>query len=436
MRLEILNHFKDILWKSDKRFLVLSGGAGSGKSYSICQRICYMFMTMEDMQFAIIRGTMPALKKTVYMGDPSIVRMLSSWGVPMDKWLNKTDAVITNPHNRSQITFIGLSDPERIKSANLNYIWIEEATELNVNKWRQLNTRQRRYNPYGPNQMFVSYNPISYYNWAVQTFVMNPGNMENSIDVNFSSFKNNPYVNIEDVKTWLYSAEVDESYYRTYVTGEPGMPLGQIYPNIRFSPHQMWDGKVWDEPPYYGIDWGYIDPMVLMECRNYNGRVYARCLYYKTRKDTDDLVDFMKRHKIPLDSEIYCDPSSAERIARLIEAGYDNVRKGHRDIGAGISHMRTKDIIGSNSGSNGEMFTMEVAGYSYKTDPDDSSKFIEEPEEGNEHALDALRYAVVTHDKFSEYSVGPLDLPTVDDMIMDYQNEEINKEIKEFEGDF
>ena len=176
MRLEILNHFKDILWKSDKRFLVLSGGAGSGKSYSICQRICYMFMTMEDMQFAIIRGTMPALKKTVYMGDPSIVRMLSSWGVPMDKWLNKTDAVITNPHNRSQITFIGLSDPERIKSANLNYIWIEEATELNVTKWRQLNTRQRRYNPYGPNQMFVSYNPISYYNWAVQTFVMNPGN--------------------------------------------------------------------------------------------------------------------------------------------------------------------------------------------------------------------------------------------------------------------
>lgn len=433
LELNILKHFRKELWEATERFVVLSGGAGSGKSYAICQRICYMFMSMEDIQFAVIRATMPALKKTVYMGDPSIVRMLSEWGIPMDIWLNKTDAVITNPHNKSQITFIGLADPERIKSANLNYIWIEEATELNVTKWRQLDTRMRRYNPYGPNQMYISYNPISYYNWAVQTFVMSPGGLEDEIVVNFSNFKNNPYVNMRDVNSWLHSAEVDESYYRTYVTGEPGMPLGQVYPNIKFAPHQMWSNEVWMQRPYYGIDWGFIDPMVLVECRNYGGRVYIRCLYYKTRRDADDLIAFMKRHKIPLDSEIYCDPSSPERINRLVDAGYDGAMKAHRDINAGISHMRTKDIIASNSGSNGEMFTIEVAGYSYETDPDDSSKFIEKPEEGNEHILDASRYGVVTHDRYSEFAVGPLDLPTVDDMLLDFEKKE--EDIKEFDGD-
>lgn len=427
---EVLDHFKESLWTAQERFIVLSGGAGSGKSHAICQRICFMFMVMEDTQFAVVRGTMPALKRSVYLGDPSIIGMLNSWGVPTDKWLNKSDAMITNPLNGSQLRFIGLADPERIKSANYNYVWIEEATELNVTKWRQLDTRMRRYNPHGPNQMFISYNPISYYNWAVQTFVMSPGELEDKIHTNFSNFTQNHYVKKEDIISWMASANVDENYYRTYITGEPGMPLGQIYPNIGFSPHQTWPVDVWDQTPYYGVDWGYIDAMTLVECRNYKDKIYARCLYYKTRRDVDDLVAFMKSRGISSDAVIYCDHASPERIRRFIEAGFDNSRKANKEISAGISHLRTKDVIASNSGSNGEAFTKEVAGYAYKMDPNDSSKFIEEPEGGNEHILDALRYAVVSHDKDGEFTVSTLELTDFDDVISGYNK----NENKEFEG--
>lgn len=34
----------------------------------------------------------------------------------------------------------------------------------------------------------------------------------------------------------------------------------------------------------------------------------------------------------------------------------------------------------------------EVKSYAWQTDPDDSSKFIEKPEEGNDHFCDALKY--------------------------------------------
>lgn len=430
--LEVLDHFKESLWTAEERFIVLSGGAGSGKSHAICQRICAMFMEMEDTQFAIVRGTMPALKRSVYLGDPSIIGMLSSWGVPTDKWLNKSDAMITNPINRNQLRFIGLADPERIKSANYNYVWVEEATELNVTKWRQLDTRMRRYNSNGPNQMFISYNPISYYNWAVQTFVMSPGELKDKIHTNFSNFTQNHYVRQEDVVSWIASAKVDENYYRTYITGEPGMPLGQIYPNIGFSPHQTWHPDVWEQTPYYGVDWGYIDAMTLVECRDYGGKIYARCLYYKTRRDTDDLVAFMKSRKINLGAAIYCDYASPERIQRFIEAGFDNSRKANKEVSAGISHVRTKMIVGSNSGTNGEMFAKEVAGYAYKQDPNDSSKFIESPEEGNEHILDALRYAIVSNDRSGEYSIGALELTDFDDVITGFSKNK--NENKEFEG--
>ena len=170
--------------------------------------------------------------------------------------------------------------------------------------------------------------------------------------------------------------------------------------------------------------------MVLVECRDWNGKIYARCLYYKTRKDTDDLVRFMKRNKINPESPIYCDYASPERIQRFIDAGFDNSRKANKEISAGISHVRTKDIVASNSGANGTAFSKEVAGYAYKMDPNDSSRFIEEPEGGNEHILDALRYAIVSNDRNAEFSVGSLELTDFEDVILGYRK----NENKEFEG--
>ena len=196
------------------------------------------------------------------------------------------------------------------------------------------------------------------------------------------------------------------------------MPLGQIYPNIGFSPIRhgtlTFGSKL-------SILWGRLGIH-----RRYDaswsavitaGKIYARCLYYKTRRDTDDLVAFMKSRKINLGAAIYCDYASPERIQRFIEAGFDNSRKANKEVSAGISHVRTKMIVGSNSGTNGEMFAKEVAGYAYKQDPNDSSKFIESPEEGNEHILDALRYAIVSNDRSGEYSIGALELTDFDDVI-------------------
>ncbi len=68
--IEILEHFK-FLWDGTSdpyRFVVLQGGAGSGKSKSICQRLVYMFLTYADINIYIVRANMPALKRSVYLG--------------------------------------------------------------------------------------------------------------------------------------------------------------------------------------------------------------------------------------------------------------------------------------------------------------------------------------------------------------------------------
>lgn len=414
----VFDHFRESLWENRSRFIVESGGAGSGKSHAICQRVCYLFMTIPNINIGVVRATMPALVRSVYLnGIPSIVHTLRGWGVPVDAWLNKSNSTIYNPLNNSTIQFFGLQDPDRIKSANFHYVWMEEATELNVNAWSQLNTRLRLTNKVWPAQMFISYNPVSYYNWAVQTFVVSPmEGIKDDIHVNFTSFVQNPYIPKEVYQSWLAFAEQDEAYYRTFITGHPGMPMGRIYPNIKFLPIEFWPEdvrKLNGVKPYYGVDWGYIDPMVLVECYNYKDAIYTRCIYHETHKDADDLIKFMDDEGIPKSATMYCDSASPERIRRLIDAGYYNVRKAYKDIDAGLSHLRTKKIYACNANKEGLAFVNEVAGYVYAKDPNDSSKFIEQPERNvPDHILDALRYAIDTNDRDGTFMVGSMQIPS------------------------
>ena len=387
-------------------------------SAQICQRLCYLFLTRDDMAFAVVRSTMPALTRSVYLGDPSIYKTLSDWGVPVNSWLNKTEATLRNPINGSVMYFIGLDDPEKIKSMNLNYIFIEEATEINADKWAQLNTRLRRQNPYGKNQMYIAYNPISYYNWVVQMFVANPDPLikEDSV-VHFSNFTQNPFVSLENVRGWFARAQQDESYYRTYIVGMPGQPLGLIYPNIIFTPSSTWPQEVWDQKPYYGIDWGFIDPMVLTECRDYDGKIYVRCLFYKTKVNTKDFLDYMDSLKISKMSSIYYDSADAERGDLLLKRNYTGF-KAKKDILAGISYVKGFEIIVDSQGEFAEDQMNEVRAFAWQTDPDDSSKFIEKPEEGNEHFCDSLRYQIVTEHVYDRnFSVASFDAYDIEEKL-------------------
>lgn len=294
----------------------------------------------------------------MYLGkDPSIVEELLIWGCPAYAWLNKSEKTITNPRNGSMFTFIGLDDPEKIKSINANYIWMEEATELNTDKFNQLDLRLRRDNPVPGhiNQMFISYNPIAYNNWVIRTFHTNvPPEREPQIYRSFTNFSQNKYVKLENVKNWLSTAQNNIMFYQTYILGVPGVPMGQIYQNISFMGSESWPREVWDVRPYYGIDWGFIDPMVLMECRNYNGRVYVRCMFHETEHKTADLITFMRELGINSNNEIYYDSAEADRGADLLNAGF-TAHKAFKNIKAGISYLQGLKIIFDDGGKYGEV---------------------------------------------------------------------------------
>lgn len=70
-----------------------------------------------------------------------------------------------------------------------------------------------------------------------------------------------------------------------------------------------------------------------------------------------------------------------------MQKGYTGF-KAKKNKNAGISYVKGFDIIVDSQGEYAQPAMDEVKSYAWQTDPDDSSKFIEEAEEGNDHFCD------------------------------------------------
>ena len=94
------------------RFNVFYGGAGSGKSVFVFQKMILKYLKYEKRKCLVIRKTQNSLKDSCFT---LIKTILSDWHLYDQCKINKTDLTIELP-NGSNFIFKGLDDAERIKS--------------------------------------------------------------------------------------------------------------------------------------------------------------------------------------------------------------------------------------------------------------------------------------------------------------------------------
>ena len=354
------------------------GGARSGKSYAMAQLLIYKAVN-EICQIAVTRKTMPALKMTAMR---LILNLLKDYNLFTPACLNKTEN--TYKMGRSMFQFFSLDDPEKIKSSEFNYIWLEEATEFTYQDYGVLLTRLSAPIINGKqNQIFLTLNPTDINSWIYKKLFT-----QKDITVIKSTYKDNNFLQQSYINTLLSLKNYDENAYKVFALGEWGASEKIIYKN--------W--SLVDELPqnpseiFYGLDFGFNNPTALVQVTVYDGKFYAKEILYQSGLTNTALTEKLKTLLNGQESKtIYADAAEPNRIAEISANGL-NIKPAQKNVLNGIMSVKSDNFFVTKSSTN---LIKELQTYSWKSDV--NGNILEEPVKFNDHLLDALRYAIYTY---------------------------------------
>lgn len=373
----------DFARKTEMRINHLYGSAGSGKSWGLGQHLFVNKFLMEhDVRMVMTRTTGPALKKSQWLLLNDLRQL---YGVPAR--INKAD--FTMSYNSNTIFFVPLDDVEKFKSfERINYIWVEEATDLTRDQYLQLNLRCRGENPNGMNQLFFSYNPIDENSFLKEIVDSPPENTA----VNHSTFHDNRFLEQDYIDEIERLKEQDIVYWKIYGEGIWASPENIIYTNWDIV--DEWPEDDWFDEVIYGVDFGFNNQTAIMEMGIKDDEVWERELLYETGLTNADLIEQME--EIGLDKErcMYADSSEPARIEEISRAGFNiyPAVKGNNSVQNGIDYVKRRHRHVHKDSVNA---IKEDRGYKWREDR--NGNILDEPVKFRDHLKDAERYGLYTH---------------------------------------
>lgn len=302
------------------RWIVNYGGAGSAKSYSTAQKILTRILTEECHDFIIGRKVSKTLRLSVFKLFNTLI---SKSNLHSQFKINKTDMTITNTRNKSNLHFLGLDDPEKLKSIDgITGIWVEEASECEQKDILELNRRLRGETKYYK-QFILTFNPISHLHWLKAHFFDNPQSKAHIYKTTYldNSFIDEEYKQeLEDIKNY------DEQQYRIYALGEWGVLNGNIIhhrfnKDIHISDKTIHDFKVLS----IGIDFNIGGCVAVVEGEDTNGISHIVEDWFAY--DTENIIIELKNRYPDKIVNLYPDVSGGNRHTNSTVTDIDMLRQ-------------------------------------------------------------------------------------------------------------
>ena len=367
------------------RFLLITGSAGSGKTIFCSFKTIMYAIEHPKARVGVFRSTLPALRETAML---EIRTLLDNLGVEYKE--NKSNAIMTLS-NGATISFTPLDDDRKIRSLNLDFIFVEQCEEVSEEVFDELALRLRgevSLSDYG--QVLLIAQPEAKTHWIYKRFYQIKVNDPDYKYVHFS-YLDNPYLQDEQRRYYEGLKETNYDRWRTHALGEWITSSKQIFTN-------NWsvgvDRRFFD---FYvgGLDFGWNVPSCFLLIGFYDDEAYVLDEVYAPELTNEDLIngidEVLARYDIhyhDLDA-VYCDSASPDRIAVLHKHGlpcYPSVK----DVKAKIDTTRETKIHIDEHCVN---LLRELPNYQWKRDKD-GNILDDEPIKKDDHAIDALCYAV------------------------------------------
>jgi len=376
----------------DKRINVYYGGGGSGKSHFVVQKIIYKLLKFPNRKCLVVRKVGNTLRDSVYALFKTV---LSDWQL-YDSSECRDSLLTIKLITGSEILFKGLDDPEKIKSiANIDDIVIEEATDLTIDDFTQLNLRLRSKNPH--NQIHLMFNPVSKSNWVYkQWFASDSVINTDTTTILKTTYKDNKFLPTSYIRALEEMKNTNPAYYSIYALGEFASLDKLVYTNWEiedFDRRQILKDNS-NVDAVFGLDFGYTaDPtaFVCVLVDRTNKYIWVFDEFQERGLLNNEIAE--KIIKMGYGKEIItADSSEPKSIEDLKRNGLTRVRgakKGRDSILNGIQNLQQYKIV-----VKPECFCLieELRNYTWIKDKDNN--YINKPIDRHNHGLDALRYAI------------------------------------------
>jgi len=327
----------------------------------------------------VIAPTIPAVRNV-------IIPEMREWGVFEIGEYHTTEKRLEF-ENGSEIIFESADSQrkiERLRGTSLAWFWIDEAAQVDQRAWEIMTGRLRQGEYLNA---FVTTTPKGK-NWVHDRFVDDsPAAVSTTTHVPTQANPHTPETYTDEVVE-----EYEGRFYEQEVLGEFVGFEGLVYPWFD-------DGNLVDSAPdqydevTYGVDWGHNNPAVVLavvrtgEEWTVAGEWYERrCTVQDHSRALGDLVDRFGP------GPVYCDPAEPANIEQFRRDGF-NAREADNSVTPGIQHISSlSDQL--RVARHCQNIRNEFSQYQYKDGGDG-----DRPLKQHDHALDALRYCLYSHDQ-------------------------------------
>jgi phage terminase large subunit len=389
--LEINLNEKYNLLGSDSRYFVITGGRGSGKSYSLNS---FLLLLTYEVGHVILftRYTLTSAHVSII---PEFIDKIETANLIHDFYITKDE--IINKITGSKILFKGIKTSSGTQTANLKSLagvttWVldeaEELTDEDTFDKIDFSIRAKEIQ----NRVILVLNPATKEHFIYKRFFESKGVKEGSNTIkkdttyihttyldNYENLSESFILQIEDMK-----ARRPQKYNHQILGGWLEKAEGVVFTNWsfgKFNPNDL--------PTSFGLDFGFsIDPDTLIEVAidKSHKKIFVKEHLYQNGLRMEQLALICS--KVATNKLIIADSAEDRLIVDLRHKGLniEPIKKG--TIESGVTMMLDFDIIVDESSSN---IAKEFNNYAYLNKG--SKLYID----SFNHAIDAIRYNVTYH---------------------------------------
>lgn len=358
-------------------YKVIQGGMSSSKTFSIlilligyAESYPNSLITVAGMTYNhLATGTMRDFKK--------IMQGTNRWD---ESAFNKSAKIYTFS-NGSQVEFLS-TDNMTSRGPRRDVLFVNEANGITYETFDQLAGRTRDF-------VIIDYNPSAKF-WAHEELIEKQKDRTSFIVLTYKdneALSKQERENIESRKP--KAGEEPSNWWVVYGLGQIGSLEGNVYTGWEL----VGDSDIFGTGKLvrYGLDFGFSNDESAMVgvYELEDGRTGVQEILYKKGILGSEYRNILMSQNIDSSVLIVADSARPEIIAEIKNAGFRIVGadKNPGSVKRGIDRVCQRQIV-----YNGKNLEREYLSYAWRKKR--SGEILDEPQDGNDHLMDALRYAI------------------------------------------